>query len=784
MLTRQDPLIDFNWDQGSPDPSVNDNNFSARWTKTQVFGAGRYKFTTVTDDGVRLYIDNIRVIDQWQGQSSTEWSYTADLGEGKRTIRMEYFDFGGSAVATLRWEATVDQPADTWHAEYWNMTGLPVIPAVSAQVEREELAIDHDWGDGSPAPGVINTNLFLARWTRTLHVSPGEYQFTATADDGVRLYVDGVRVMDQWIDQGATATRRRSRWTADRTPSSWVLRGGGGALARLTYPKVADLPDPQGWLAEYWNTPDVAFGAAQVIPTRPADLVRTEPLLENDWDSGSPAPSITDNFFMARWTRTDVLSAGIYRFTGAADDGIRIYVDNVPVVDMWQPQNAAFSVDKAILAGPHAIRVEYFENGGGARAIVNYQRISDVVAPDQGFAAEYFANRDLAGNPALTRVDPSIDFNWGTGSPDNGIPSDNFSVRWTKSVQFAAGAYTFTTTTDDGVRLIIDGVNVIDKWVIGGQAANSATRTLTGGAHQIVMEYFKSGGSASAALTYAPASEPPPPPPIGAFTAEYFANPDLAGTPALTRTDAAIDFDWDAGSPGPGIPTNNFSVRWTASVQLAAGGYTFTTTTDDGVRLYVDGVLVIDEWVFQSPTTHSATRALTEGTHQVVTEYFEAGGGAVARFSLAASAEPPPPPPPPSDPWAAEFFNNVELAGAPVLTRSDAAVDFDWGQGSPGPGVPSNLFSARWTKVSTFDGGTYRFTATGDDGIRVLLDGALILNGWSDHGPTTYTVDLPVAAGQHTIVVEYYESGSGAVARFSVSHVCSGPSCCGPGPGC
>src|SRR5262249_56077561 len=68
VLTRPDPKIDFNWDQGSPDPALPNNWFAVRWTKTQYFGAGRYRFHTVTDDGVRLYLDNKRVIDHWAGQ--------------------------------------------------------------------------------------------------------------------------------------------------------------------------------------------------------------------------------------------------------------------------------------------------------------------------------------------------------------------------------------------------------------------------------------------------------------------------------------------------------------------------------------------------------------------------------------------------------------------------------------------------------------------------------------------------------------------------------------------
>jgi glucose/arabinose dehydrogenase len=633
VLTRQDPKIDFNWDQGSPDPAVPSNGFAVRWTKSQWFGAGRYRFTTVTDDGVRLYIDNKRVIDHWQGQSATEYTYDADLGEGNHAIKMEYFEGGGAALATLTWDSTVDQPNEAWRAKYWNMPNGPnAIPGTSPTATRDESSIDHDWGSGSPGSN-IDPDRFAARWTKTLNLAPGEYQFTPTADDGVRLIVDGVMVVDKWIDEGPTSYP--VTLPLDGGPHNVTMEyyeNGGGATARLTYSQVGDLPESVNYQGEYWNTPE-NLGVPASFPARAPDLTRSDPDIGFEWYSGSPAPQIDSEHFMARWTRTDVLSAGVYRFSGAADDGIRVYVDNTLVVDLWQLQNASYSVDKVVLGGSHVIRVEYFENNGGARAIMDYQRIGEVVPADDGYQAEYFDNQTLTG------------------------------------------------------------------------------------------------------------------------------------APALTRQDGAVDFDWGSGSPGDAIPADHFSARWTKSVQLAAGSYAFTTTTDDGVRLYIDGTLVLDKWVLQGPTTYTVSRQLSEGTHQIVLEYFDSTGGAVAKFSFAPSDVPPPP----TEPlFAAEYFNNPDLTGPPMVTRDDPAVDFDWGLGgSPDPAVPTDFFSARWTRTMDYAAGTYRFTATGDDGIRVKLDGNVILDGWSDHGPTTYTVDLPVEAGSHTVVVEYYERTGGAIARFT-----------------
>ena len=79
---------------------------------------------------------------------------------------------------------------------------------------------------------------------------------------------------------------------------------------------------------------------------------------------------------------------------------------------------------------------------------------------------------------------------------------------------------------------------------------------------------------------------------------EYFANPDLKGTAALTRVDPAINFDWKAGSPGPNIPNENFSVRWSGKLgpMPESGDYYIDVRSDDGFRLFLDGRDVLEDW--------------------------------------------------------------------------------------------------------------------------------------------------------------------------------------------
>jgi hypothetical protein len=108
---------------------------------------------------------------------------------------------------------------------------------------------------------------------------------------------------------------------------------------------------------------------------------------------------------------------------------------------------------------------------------------------------------------------------------------------------------------------------------------------------------------------------------------EYFANRWLAEVPVLIRNEAEINFNWGTDSPGPGVPTDNFSARWQRYVWFQADTYRFTVFADDGVRLWVDDRLLIEQWQEQV-ATYDADLTLSEGYHRVRLEYFEGGGSA------------------------------------------------------------------------------------------------------------------------------------------------------------
>lgn len=123
--------------------------------------------------------------------------------------------------------------------------------------------------------------------------------------------------------------------------------------------------------------------------------------------------------------------------------------------------------------------------------------------------------------------------------------------------------------------------------------------------------------------------------PATQFKAEYFPNADLILPTKAVLCENVVSKSWGGGAPdvGEGMPSDNFSVRWTKTFDVAtAGNYKFDTVSDDGIRVKVDGNLIIDKWVPQGATPWTATIPLTAGSHTVIVEYFERGGNAYQTF--------------------------------------------------------------------------------------------------------------------------------------------------------
>jgi galactose oxidase len=124
------------------------------------------------------------------------------------------------------------------------------------------------------------------------------------------------------------------------------------------------------------------------------------------------------------------------------------------------------------------------------------------------------------------------------------------------------------------------------------------------------------------------------------LSATYWDNIDFSGAD-LTRTDGTVNFNWGAGSPDPSIGVDSFSARWTGQIQpTSSGDWTFFTTSDDGIRLDINGQRIIDNWSDHAPATNSGKINLQAGQkYDIKLEFYENGGGAVAQLFWESAAQ-------------------------------------------------------------------------------------------------------------------------------------------------
>lgn len=410
-----------------------------------------------------------------------------------------------------------------------------------------------------------------------------------------------------------------------------------------------------------------------------------------------------------------------------------------------------------------------------------------------GLSAHYFNSRNLSGAAALSRIDSKVDFNWTTGSPDAAINANNFSVRWSGQVQAQfSEEYTFYTTSDDGVRLWVNGNLIVDHWTDHSRTENRTypIPLVAGQKYDLVMEFFENGGSAESRLMWASRStlkEAIPQsqlystviaPPTGTgsgLKGEYFAGREF-GTKVLTRVDSSVDFSWGTGAPSPAVGSNDFAVRWTGLVEPKfTGQYTFYTVSDDGVRLWIDNQLIINNWTDHSSIENNGSIALSAGQKYAVRlEFYENSGDAVAKL-LWSSVDQAQEVIPSSQLYPglgtglfAEYYDNDDLTNL-KFTRVDPVIDFDWASGSPAASIEADTFSVRWTgKVEPLFSEAYTFFTLSNDGVRLWVNGQLVIDNWTDHA-TVEDASAPVILSAGTpveIKMEFKESSGDAVVKL------------------
>lgn len=236
-----------------------------------------------------------------------------------------------------------------------------------------------------------------------------------------------------------------------------------------------------------------------------------------------------------------------------------------------------------------------------------------------------------------------------------------------------------------------------------------------------------------------------------------------------------VHYNWGSKSPGSGIPADDFSAIFDQSRYFEAGDYFIQTQADDGVKVQVDNKFLINRWKNTSVPVinRSLWTGVKAGKHSIKTHYYEKGGNASVFSDVV-----------PFDSWLAYYYPNRTLSGAPKGAKVIKPVgeykklSENLGTGAPIAGMKSDNFSARYTTAKRIPAGEYTLRTKADDGVRVYLDGKLVLNRWaSSTSLTEHTVKIKVSDRKdakpknknvHWIVVQYYDGTGNSIVEFSI----------------
>ena len=385
---------------------------------------------------------------------------------------------------------------------------------------------------------------------------------------------------------------------------------------------------------------------------------------------------------------------------------------------------------------------------------------TSVVPVPGGLQGEYYDNQDFT-NLKLTRVDPTVNFNWGSGTPDPAIAVDSFSVRWTGQVKADfSEVYTFYTTSNDGVRLWINNQLVINNWTDHSATEDSGTVKLEAGQwYPITLEFYEGSGSAVTSLSYSSQSTPKQ-----IIPADHLSSTAVADTVAPAVTSIVPTENATGVAAG-----ENATVSFSEGMDPGTVNASTFTLVKQGAMTQVASAVTYD--ALNRKATLNPDADLELGATYVAT----VKGGASGAKDLA------------GNPLAADktwsfstsarvtgltgaYYDNQDFTNL-KLTRVDPTVNFSWDKGSPDPTIGVDTFSVRWTgKVKADINEVYTFYTTSNDGVRLWVNNQLLIDNWTAHSAKQNSGTIALQAGQwYTIKLEYYDGTGISVITLSYS---------------
>jgi RHS repeat-associated protein len=404
--------------------------------------------------------------------------------------------------------ASADSDGDTIKYNFQLLNSQGTIVQQSGWAESLSMPI---------ADGILNED---QTYTWRVYVTDGNYSystpsFTTTFKFDTRTGKDPTQAYDE-AGPFAVNLATGNGYTANSSHSINALGGSIGIGLEYNSPMLTR----EGLSAQYWNGTSM---------TGSPNYSRVESKIDHDWNAGSPVPGVINtNSFSAKWSGYFVApQAGNYYFATDNDDTTEFYGGgNLLIQGSCCGQNWMGTPVNLALGQVWPIEVRYIEQSGFAymKLRAQYPDATTKIVPQEhlrtaplpttsatnGLVGKYYidsGNHDFTTNQQrlLMRNEPVLDYDWGTGSVASGIQNDNFLAKYEGYLTAqVSGSYTIHAGADDGIKVELDGNEIINQWNVQGYAeyASSAISFTAGEPKKIVVKYFEATGNARISLKW------------------------------------------------------------------------------------------------------------------------------------------------------------------------------------------------------------------------------------------------------------------------------------------
>lgn len=487
--TQTDANVDFDWGTGSPDQAqLGNNQFSVKWSgKVQPLYSEPYTFYVYSDDGVKLTVNGQTLINDLDTQGAYTRSGTITLTAGQQyNIELQYAEGNGNAFCHLQWSSTSQLRQAIPKAQLYSRpdtTNGPVTVYEHAQYAgfHAGLPIGAYKLAGLNLKGVLNDEISSIKVAAGYKVVLFEHE--NFAGDSIVLTANSP-ALGSWNEKASSVKvlangnpNLAGSYTIKNVSSNLLLdvRGGLGATGDGA---SIQLWTPTGAANQTFTLKHLGDGRYTITAYHSAKCLDV------------PQSSTEEDVNLWQWTNQQ--GANQQFIAIAADSGYYKFISVISGKVLATLNNST---------APEARVVQHTDSAQtSARWLL--QSLPNV-GNGSGLTGNYYNGKNFE-TAVFSRLDPTIEFDWGEGNPGTGINNDSYSIRWTGKVEPRySGTYTFYITSDNGRRLWVNNQLIIDKWISDWDIEYSGTITLTAGQqYDIKVEYFEDFGGANCKLSW------------------------------------------------------------------------------------------------------------------------------------------------------------------------------------------------------------------------------------------------------------------------------------------